>query len=131
MLVIFKILGLIFVGLGILGVFLPLVPTTPFLLLALFFFARSSPQLKQRILEHRILGPYVRAYYDKNEIMGLREKITSITLQWVLILLSIYFFIDKLWVEVMLICISTAVSIHIAMLGCWGSRDSKNRNPKR
>ncbi len=53
-------LGVAFVGLGFLGVFLPLLPTTPFLLLALACFARSSPAIHDWLINHRMLGPYIR-----------------------------------------------------------------------
>src|SRR5512145_2581579 len=52
--------GTIFVGLGILGIFLPLMPTTVFLLLAAACYARSSERFHRRLVEHPWLGPYIR-----------------------------------------------------------------------
>lgn len=59
-------------GLGILGVFLPLLPTTPFLLLSSYFFARSSPKMRAWLLNHRWLGKYVR---DWEERRGVRRRV--------------------------------------------------------
>ncbi len=65
---IWRSLGLIFVALAIAGVVLPLVPTTPFLLLAAFFFARSSPRLHTWLLSHRQFGPLIRNWRDHGGI---------------------------------------------------------------
>lgn len=64
-------LGLLNVGLGALGIFLPLLPTTPFLLLAAFLFARSSQRWYQWLLDHPHLGPYVHAFRNR---AGLTRK---------------------------------------------------------
>ena len=61
-------LGFVSVGLGALGVVLPLVPTVPFMLLAAFFFARSSPRLEAWIVEHPRFGPHVRAWRERGAI---------------------------------------------------------------
>jgi hypothetical protein len=57
--------GILAVGLGTLGIFLPLLPTTPFLLLAAYCFARSSRRLYVWLLSHRLLGPYIHAFRNK------------------------------------------------------------------
>ena len=61
-------LGFASVGLGALGVVLPLLPTVPFMLLAAFFFARSSPRLEAWIVDHPRFGPHVRAWREKGAI---------------------------------------------------------------
>lgn len=61
-------LGLASVALGTAGIFLPLLPTVPFMLLAAFFFARSSPRLEARILDHPKFGPHVRAWRTSGAI---------------------------------------------------------------
>lgn len=57
--------GLVMVGLGTAGIFLPLLPTTPFLLLAGYLFARSSQRLHDWLLNHPWLGPYIHAFRNK------------------------------------------------------------------
>jgi uncharacterized protein len=77
--------GVVAVGLGVAGIALPLLPTTPFLLLAAYLFARSSPAHYDRLLAHRVLGPYVRDWAEKR---GLRRsaKVRALLLLWVVLL---------------------------------------------
>ncbi len=76
---IFRSLGVVFVGLGFIGVFLPLMPTTPFLLLALACFARSSPAIHDWLINHRILGPYI-VDWERDRSIPMAAKITSIVM---------------------------------------------------
>lgn len=61
-------IGWLSVGLGVIGIVLPLFPTTPFLLVALWAFSRSSPELAERIRSHRLAGTYVRDWEDEGVI---------------------------------------------------------------
>jgi uncharacterized membrane protein YbaN (DUF454 family) len=61
----FVVLGAINVALGVLGMLLPLLPTTPFLLLAAYLFARGSENCHRWLLQHRVLGPYIHAFRNK------------------------------------------------------------------
>lgn len=65
-------------GLGIIGVALPVMPTVPFLLVAAWAFAKSSPALRQRILDHPTYGPSVRAWQERGAV-GVKAKIWAIT----------------------------------------------------
>ena len=69
--------GLLFVGLGVIGAFLPIMPTVPFLLLAAFCFARSDPALEQRILDHPTWGPQVKDWRERRAI-SRRSKVMAI-----------------------------------------------------
>jgi uncharacterized protein len=73
----YLILGLLAVALGVIGIFLPLLPTVPFMLLAAFLFARSNPEWEQRILRHRRFGPPVRAWRERGAI-GRRGKVAAL-----------------------------------------------------
>jgi len=75
----FMVFGYSFVGLGLAGVVLPLVPTTPFLLLALACFARSSPALHDWLTSHRVLGKYVRDW-ERDRSIPLTAKFMSIAM---------------------------------------------------
>jgi len=68
--------GLFFVALGLIGIPLPLLPTTPFLLLALYCFARSSPRLHDWLLHHPKLGPALRAW-QRHRAIPRRAKILA------------------------------------------------------
>jgi len=82
----FVTLGALSVGVGMLGIFIPGLPTTVFLLLASYFFARSSPRLHRRLLEHPRLGPYLEM--ASRRVMPLRAKVISLLAMWAGIALS-------------------------------------------
>lgn len=84
-----KAVGLFSVGLGLLGAFLPLLPTTPFVLLASVCFARSSPRLNEWLHEHDTLGPPLRAW-EEHRALPRRAKLVTIGLLWVSIPVSMY-----------------------------------------
>ncbi|MEM8687531.1 MAG: YbaN family protein [Pseudomonadota bacterium] len=67
------------VGLGVLGIFLPLLPTTPFLLVALWGFMNSSPRLAHWLRNHKVMGPYVTDWSDHG-IVPVKAKALAITM---------------------------------------------------
>ena len=75
----YKSLGFLFLGLAVVGVLLPVIPATPFLLLAAWFFARSSEKWHQRLLSSELFGPIIRNW-EHNRCIGLRTKLVSIAL---------------------------------------------------
>ncbi|WP_368641502.1 YbaN family protein [Castellaniella ginsengisoli] len=83
-------LGYVALALGVLGVFLPLLPTTPFLLLAAFCFLRGSPRMHAWLMSHRILGPYIRDFQEGRGI-PLRSKCIALALMWPSLALSAWF----------------------------------------
>lgn len=74
-------LGCLSFVLGVVGIFVPLLPTTPFLLLSAALWVRSSPRLYDWLLSHPCLGGYVRNFRE-NRAIPLRAKIVSLTLMW-------------------------------------------------
>jgi len=74
---VYRALGLVSVALGIVGAVLPLLPTTPFLILAAYFFARSHPEWEARLLGHPTVGPAIRAWRDHGAIpRGAKQMAT-------------------------------------------------------
>lgn len=105
-------IGSISLGLGMLGVILPLLPTTPFLLLSLACFTRSSDRLYNFILNNKYLAPYVEDYMMGRGI-PLKAKKRAIGLIWITIGFSAIFIIDKNILRVMLFSIASIVSLYI------------------
>ena len=104
--------GTLFVGLGVLGIFLPLLPTTPFLLLAAACYARSSKRFYDWLLNNKWFGSYIKNYREKKGIPS-RVKITTISLLWITIAISAVFATDNLLVRIILIVIAICVTTHI------------------
>ena len=110
---IFIILSFVSLGFGILGMFLPILPTTPFLLLSAALFAKSSTRYYQWLLNHKHFGQYIRDFRE-NKSIPLKLKIFSITILWATILISIIFAAKgMLWLQILLATIAIGVSIHI------------------
>ena len=111
----FIILGTLFLGIGIIGIFVPVLPTTPFLLLATFFYTRSSERFNNWLLNNRVLGAYIRHYIDGRGI-SLRVKLFSLVLLWVTISFTVAFAINELAVKIILVLVAIGVSMHIALI---------------
>ena len=107
--------GTLFVGLGIVGIFVPVLPTTPFLLLAAACYARSSPRFYHWLLNNRWFGNYIRNYRQRKGI-PLKVKVLTITLLWVTIGVSAIFAVPSLAVRIILVLIAIGVSIHVLSL---------------
>lgn len=107
--------GFLFVGLGVVGIFLPLLPTTPFLLLAAACFAHSSERFYRWLLNNKWFGPYVRGYREGRGIPA-KVKIFTIALLWVAILSSAAFVVSNLIVRVILVVIAVGVTVHIVSI---------------
>ncbi|MDX9697191.1 MAG: YbaN family protein [Bacteroidales bacterium] len=99
-------------GLGVIGIFVPLLPTTPFFLLSAALFLRSSKRLYNWLINHRYFGKYIKNYLFYKTI-SLKSKIISISLLWVFILFSIFFIVNHLLIKIVLLCIAIGVTWHI------------------
>jgi uncharacterized membrane protein YbaN (DUF454 family) len=80
--------GVVSVGLGTLGIFVPLLPTTPFLLLAAACFVRSSDRLHHWLMNHRVYGPVIRGYRE-HRALPASSKVTILVFTWTAILSSV------------------------------------------
>ena len=104
--------GSFFLGLGIIGIFLPLLPTTPFILLAVSCYARSSKRLHDWLLNNRWIGSYAKNYREGKGI-PYKAKVVSISILWVVIGYSVFFVVHILLIKILLIFIAAGVTLHI------------------
>jgi uncharacterized protein len=104
--------GSVSLGLGVVGVFVPLLPTTPFLLLAAACYLRSSPRLHERLMASRVLGRYIRLYQSGAGV-PVRVKASAVGLLWLTIGCSGVFFVQSTVARVVLGLIAVAVTAHI------------------
>jgi uncharacterized membrane protein YbaN (DUF454 family) len=103
------------VAIGILGIFVPVLPTTPFLLLGAACYARSSQRFYDWLLNNKYFGNYIRNYRERKG-MPLKGKVLALALLWATIGCSVAFAVEILFVRVLLIVIGIGVSIHIFSL---------------
>ena len=112
--ILYQVGGSISIGLAMTGLFLPVLPTTPFVLLAIFLFGKSQPEKIQEIMQHPRLGPFVQDYLDPQGI-PLKSKIKALLVLWFSILISVTFFIPLIAIKLLILSIATLVSIWIWM----------------
>ena len=111
--ILLTILGLLSLTLGVIGIFVPLLPTTPFLLLATACFFRSSKSFYYKLINSKHLGQYIRDYRE-NKRIPLRAKVFSLTLLWASLFYCIFFVADgTLWLQILLAIILIGVTTHI------------------
>lgn len=100
--------GTVSLLLGILGVFLPVLPTTPFILLSAACYARASETFHQRLLAHPTFGPTIREW-EEHRALALRTKKVAISMMSLSISVSIWVVREHLWLQVMLAMIAVSV----------------------
>lgn len=110
--ILLTILGLISLGLGILGAFLPVLPTTPLLLLSAALFLRSNERLYEWLMNHPRLGTYI-SNFTKHKAIPLRIKVISITFLWLTLMYCAIFVTEILVLRLLFIAIAAGVTIHI------------------
>ena len=110
----FVVLGTIFLAIGIVGIFTPVLPTTPFLLLAAACYLRSSQRFHRWLLHNRVFGSYIRNYTEGRGI-PLKVKLFTIALLWITIGISIWA-VDNVIVTIVLLLVAVGVTLHIALI---------------
>ena len=107
--------GTISLALGAVGIVVPLLPTTPFLLLAAACYLRSSDRMHSWLVNNKWFGSYIKNYQEGKGI-PLKTKIIAVSFLWITIIISAFFIMNILWVQVILLAIATGVSVHIIRL---------------
>jgi len=104
--------GTFFLVLGIIGIFIPLLPTTPFLLLTAACYIRGSKTFYNRLIKNRWLGEYIKNYQEGKGI-PLTVKIISIIFLWITIVFSTVIIVANIFIRIILIIIAIGVTTHI------------------
>jgi uncharacterized membrane protein YbaN (DUF454 family) len=107
--------GVLSVALGVVGIFVPLLPTTPFLLLAAACFLRSSDRFHTWLMTNRWVGDHLRDYMEHRSTT-LTTKVVSLTTLWLFIGLAGIFFTESLVVRSILLVVAVGVTIHLVSL---------------
>ena len=101
--------------LGIVGMVLPLIPATPFVLLSAYCFGRSGSRFHGWLMENRYFGEYVRNFHEGRGI-SLPQKISSITLLWLSLAYSAFYIGVPLWAKVLLLVVAVGVTRHLVRM---------------
>ncbi len=117
-----EVLRLILIGVGwvsivcaLLGLFLPLVPSVPFLLLAVFCFSRSSEKFHHWLVEHRHFGPLLKDYLVHGG-MSVRAKAAAICTVWISFPVSAFLLVQSSWAQVLLLVIAAGVTVCLVLI---------------
>ena len=107
--------GFLLVAIGVIGIFLPLLPTTIFLILASICFLKSSPKANDWLRNHKVLGGYIDNYQNKTGLTR-NSKIANIITLWTSISLSAFLLTNELYIRIILLAIAIGVTIHLLMI---------------
>ncbi|MFC1873307.1 YbaN family protein [Chloroflexota bacterium] len=107
--------GVLFAAIGTIGIFIPVLPTTPFFLLAAACFVRSSQKAYNWLLNNRLFGEYLKNYIERRG-MSLKMKVLTILLMWAAIIFSIYTVIDSVVISIIFIVLGVGVMTHLITL---------------
>jgi len=107
--------GSVSLALGIVGIFVPVLPTTPFLLLAAACYLRSSRRFYNWLVNNRLFGTYIRNYLEGRGML-LIVKIYTIAFLWIAIGISIFLVSQDTVVDIILAVVAVGVTIHITLL---------------
>lgn len=116
--------GSLCVVLGVLGIFLPVLPTTPFLLLAALCYARSSERLYRWLMTNRWCGAFIRNYREGRGI-PFRQKVLTLSILWLTIGSTTWYAVSRWWMRLILLGIACIVTLHLVKMPTY--RPKKRR----
>ena len=111
----FFVAGVVSLALGVAGIFLPVLPTTPLVLLAATCFARSYRPFHEWLLNHRVLGPTLRDWYEHRSLKR-RTKLVAITTMAAGLGASIMFFVEHVWLDALLVALGIVLGVWLYRL---------------
>ncbi|MBP3679707.1 MAG: YbaN family protein [Bacteroidaceae bacterium] len=106
------VLGSLSLVLGVIGIFLPLIPTTPLLLLSAALYIRSSEKLYLWLINQKHLGAYIRNFRE-NKAIPLRAKIISVSMVWISLSYCAITISESVIIKIIFLLLATAISLHI------------------
>ena len=112
--------------LGMIGVFVPVLPTTPFLLFASFCYLRSSERMYNWLINHKIFGAYIYSYLTYRAITK-KTKICTLIFLWTTLIISIIF-VSSLHIGIVLIAVGIGVTIHLMTIKTLSNNELKALN---
>ena len=107
--------GTISIFLGFIGIFLPILPTTPFLLLAAALYSKSSDKFYNWLINNRLFGSFIRNYREGKGIT-LQAKFISLTSLWLVLGSTIIYAIENIYLKILLLLIAIGVTIHLLLI---------------
>lgn len=122
----FVVLGTLFLVLGLIGAFLPVLPTTPFLLLASFCYFRGSKRLYDWLINHKVFGAYIYCYLTYKAIPQ-KTKLLTLVFLWTSLVISMV--LVDLWpIRVLLVLVGMGVTTHLLILKTLSPEELKMVN---
>lgn len=116
--------GTVCVGLGVLGMFLPLLPTTVFLLMAAYCYSKSSERFHTWLLTNKVCGKYISNYKSGRGISA-RQKVSTILMLWASIGFSLWLVNGRLWLSLVLALVAIGVTAHILWLKTYREEEAE------
>jgi len=118
--------GSVSLATGLVGIVVPVLPTTPFLILAAVCFGRSSDRCYRWLVRNRLFGRYLEDYLCGRGVPW-RVKATTLAFLWVVITITALLAVEALWLRILLFVIATAVTLHVVMLRGPARASTKGR----
>ncbi|MGN0098577.1 MAG: YbaN family protein [Candidatus Methanomethylophilaceae archaeon] len=103
--------GAVMLAIGAIGIVLPLIPTTPFVIVAAFCFA-GNPRIYRKIVNSPFFGDYVRAWKEKRTI-PMRTRLQGIAMVWIVLIITMAFFMTADWQRILLLVVGMCVTVHL------------------
>jgi uncharacterized membrane protein YbaN (DUF454 family) len=119
--ILLMIAGTLAAMMGIIGIFVPVLPTTPFLLLAAYCYARSSQKLYRLLLNNRFFGNFLRNYLEGRG-MSLKYKVFTVLSLWLVLGVTVLFATHSNVIRVTLTAVAIGVTIHVLSLRTVSNR---------
>lgn len=122
----FILLGSVSLVIGVVGIFLPILPTTPLLLLAAFCYLRSSKRLYNWLINHKVFGAYIYNYTTYKAVTK-KTKVCTLIFLWLSLIISMLM-VSNIYITLVLLAVGTGVSIHVMTLKTLRSEDMEKYN---